>query len=221
VQTPFGASPVVLVQGFGCHPRVLGPLARRIGVALGRPTLCLTAGLPVGDIRDTGFDLLESIVQSATQMNFGRADLVAHSMGGLVAAYMLKCLDQGRRVRRVVALGSPFGGVPGARLLALLGPLGGALGQVAPGSRLLRLLRGAPVPAGCSLISISGSRDRLVPEAAARLDRGPGQHHLDAGPCGHFQLLLGSRGFAQIAHALSASDFDADSSPSTGVRSAA
>jgi len=201
--------PVVLVQGFGCHPRVLGPLSRRIRSSLGRTTLCLTPGLGIGDVRDTGMDLLEAIEAATSRLGFERVDVVAHSMGGLVAAYMMKCLDHGRRVRRVVALGTPFGGAAGARLVSLLGPLGGALAQIAPGSRLLRLLGSAPVPPGSALISVSGSRDQLVPAAAARIAPAPGQHHLDAGPCGHLQLLFGARGFVRIEQALAAPGLEA------------
>ena len=194
--------PVVLVQGFGCNRGVLGPLAQRIRSSLGCATLCLTPGLGIGDIRDTGMDLLEAIEAATSRCGFERVDVVAHSMGGLVATYMLKCLDHGHRVRRVVALGTPFGGASGARLVSLLGPLGGALAQIAPGSRLLRLLGGARVPPGSALISVSGSCDRLVPAAAARIAEAPGHHHFDAGPCGHLQLLLGARGFARIEQAL-------------------
>ena len=207
--------PVVLVQGFGCHPRVLDPLARRITGRLGRPTLCLTTGFGFGDIRDTALELLESIVGITPLAGCARVDVVAHSMGGLVSAYMLKCLDQGRRVRRVVALGSPFGGIAGARFAALLGPFAGALAQAAPGSRLLRLLKTPPVPSGSALISISGSLDRLISEASARVQEGLGQHHFDAGPCGHLQLLLGSRAFRQIAHALDARGLEAGAHPAS------
>jgi pimeloyl-ACP methyl ester carboxylesterase len=202
--------PIVLVQGYGCHPRVLGPLSRRIGGALGRPTLCLSSGLGLGDLRDTALMLVDAIEVSAGRCGFERIDIVAHSMGGLVATYMLKCLYRGRRVRRVVALATPFGGASGARLASLLGPLGGSLAQIAPGSRLLRLLAGSSVPPGSALISIRGSRDRLVPADAARIGDAPGHHDVDAGPFGHLQVLLGARGFARIEEALSAPDLEAE-----------
>ena len=195
-------SPVVLVQGFGCRPRVLGPLARRIRRVLGRPALCLMPGLGFGDLRDSALELVAAIETSAFQNGYERFDVVAHSMGGLIASYMLKCLDQGRRLRRVVTLGTPFGGLPAAWWASLLGPLGGSLGQITPRSRLLRRLTDAPVPSGCALVSISGSRDRLISEAAARAGDGRGHYHLDAGPCSHTQLLLGALGFLQIEFAL-------------------
>lgn len=194
--------PVVLVQGFGCRPRVLAPLARRIGSVLGRPTLCPVPGLGLGDLRDGALELVDAIEASAFQEGYERFDVVAHSMGGLVATYILKYLDQGRRIRRVVTLGTPFGGLRAAWLASLLGPLGGSLGQITPHSRLLRQLIGTPVPRGCALVSISGSRDRLVSESAARAGDGPGHYHLDAGPCTHTQLLIGALGFLRIEFAL-------------------
>jgi pimeloyl-ACP methyl ester carboxylesterase len=194
--------PVVLVQGYGCRPRVLGPLARRIGSVLGRPTLCPMPGLGFGDLRDGALELVNAIEASASHDGYERFDVVAHSMGGLIATYMLKYLDQGRRIRRVVTLGTPFGGLSAAWLASLLGPLGGSLGQIRPHSRLLRRLTGAPVPCGYALVSISGSHDRLVSETAARPGDGPGHYHLDAGPCSHTQLLIGALGFLQIEFAL-------------------
>jgi pimeloyl-ACP methyl ester carboxylesterase len=195
--------PVVLVQGFGCHPAALAPLAQRIQSDLGRRTLCLASGFGFRDIRDTAMRLLDATEQAANESAFARVDVVAHSMGGLVATYLLKCLDHGRRIRRVVTLGTPFGGIGAARLASVLGPLAGSLGQIAPGSSLLRLLASLPVPAGSALVAITGSRDRIVTEAAARLCDAPGHHRMDAGPCDHLQLLWGRRGFASVTLALS------------------
>ena len=182
--------------------------------------MCLSSGLGLGDLRDTALTLVDAIETASRGCGFERVDVVAHSMGGLVATYMLKCLDRGRRVRRVVALATPFGGASGARFASLLGPLGGSLAQIAPDSRLLRLLAGSPVPPGSALISIRGSHDRLVPADAARIGDGPGHHDVDAGPCGHLQLLLGARGFARIEEALSTPGLEAGAEP-RHVRTAA
>lgn len=205
-------SPVVLVQGFGCRTRVLAPLARRIRKVLGRPALCLMPGLGLGDLRDSALELVDAIEAAALKDGYEHFDVVAHSMGGLIACYMLKYLDHGRRIRRVVTLGTPFGGLSAAWLVSLLGPLGGSLGQITPHSRLLRRLTDAPVPSGCALVSISGSRDRLISEAAARAGEGPGHHHLDAGPCNHTQLLIGALGFLRIEFALTVPGLEVGSS---------
>ena len=201
--------PVILVQGLGCHPCVLGPLSKRIARALGRPTLSLTPWLGLGDVRDAALGLLDAIDAAASRDGFDRIDIVGHSMGGLVATYLLKCLDHGRRIRRVIALGTPFRGALAATLASLLGPFGGSLGQVAPGSRLLRLLTAAPVPSGSALVSISGSSDRLVPPEAARIGAAPGHHDLETVSCGHMQLLFGARAFSRIRHGLAAQGLEA------------
>lgn len=194
--------PVFLVQGFASSVAVLRPLERRVR-RIGRPAFCACPPLGLGDIRDATDALYESIEEAAASMPFVRADVIGHSMGGLVAAYLLKQVDRGRRISRVVTLGTPFGGLRSARLAAaLLGPFACSLRQMAPGSSLLRLLERLPVPAGCALVSIAGSRDWLVPLAATRLPSTPGHVQLDVGPFDHFDLLLRRRCFAHIERAL-------------------
>ncbi|CAL9428995.1 alpha/beta fold hydrolase [Streptomyces sp. enrichment culture] len=65
-----------------------------------------------------------------------RVVLVGHSMGGLVARYYAECLDERRRVRRVVTIGMPYlGSVKALTVLAngfsRLGPVRFGLGDLA------------------------------------------------------------------------------------------
>jgi hypothetical protein len=73
---------------------------------------------------------------------------------------------------------------------------------MAPGSSLLRLLERLPVPPGCAVVSIAGSRDWLVPRDATRLPTTPGHVGLDVGPFDHWDLLLSSRCFPHIERVL-------------------
>jgi pimeloyl-ACP methyl ester carboxylesterase len=166
----------------------------------------MPAGLGFCDIRDSALRLAEQIDElAAARPRFERIDVVAHSLGGLVATYLLKCIDHGRRVRRVLALGSPFEGVRAAAFgAALLGPFGCSLRQMRPDSPLLRRLRVLPVPIGSALVSIHGSRDWLVPPASSRLPVAPGHYDLDAGACHHWQLLFGAPAFACVEEVLAA-----------------
>ena len=196
------AGPVFLVQGFGSSVAVLRPLERRVR-RIGRAAFCPCPPLGLADIRDAAEVLYEAIERTAAASPFGRADVVGHSMGGLVAAYLLKQLDRGRRISRVVALGTPFRGSRSARLGALLlGPFGRSLHQMTPGSSLLRRLERLPVPSGCALVSIAGPRDWLVPREATRLPPTPGHVDLDAGPFDHWDLLLRGDCFVHVERAL-------------------
>ena len=214
-------SPVILVQGLACSREALGPLERRIGTRLGRPALRPCRGLGFRDLRDTAFGLYEALERAPSTSPFERMDIVAHSMGGLVAAYLLKCLDQGRRVRRVVALGTPFAGVAGGSLGRLFGPFGTPLRQVARNSSLLRLLHELPVPSGSALISIRGQSDRIVPPEASGPPGIPGHHGIDVPGCDHARLLLGARAFEAIARALSLGPREIGGVPQSGHRVAA
>jgi triacylglycerol lipase len=192
-------APVVLLQGLASSVALLRPLEQRLRGHLGVVTLRPSPRLARGDIRDLAMAVHETLLAGGD----GCFDVVAHSMGGLVASYLLKCLDHGRRLRRVVALGTPFRGAPLAQLGAFLpGALGRSLRQMTPGSPLLRLLARLPVPAGSELISIGASDDRLVPLAATALPETPGHRHLDAGPLDHLQLVWSRRAFERVAEAL-------------------
>jgi len=196
------ADPIFLVQGFGSSVAVLRPLERRIR-RLGRPTFCPAPPLGLGDIRNAAALVHDAIEQAAASRPFERADVIGHSMGGLVASYLLKYLDRGRRISRVVALGTPFCGLRFARFGALLlGPFGCSLRQMTPSSSLLQLLARLPVPPGCALISIAGAKDWLVPMEATRLPATAGHLHFDAGPLDHWELLLRQRCFAHVEQAL-------------------
>ena len=204
---PALSRPAFLVQGFASSVRVLGPLERYLR-RLGRRTYCPSPALWLGDIRLAALRLHEVIEETAASAPFERADLIGHSMGGLVAAYVLKQLDRGQRVSRVIALGTPFRGLAAARLGAmLLGPFGCSLRQLTPGSTLLRVVERLPVPSGSALVSIAGARDWLVPPEATHLPATPGHVELCAGPFDHWDLLLRRHCFAQIARALEPTPF--------------
>src|SRR5262245_12336976 len=196
--------PVFLVQGFGSSVAALRPLERSMH-RLGRPTFCTSHSLGLGDLRHAAAHLHDMIEEVAAATSFERVDVVAHSMGGLVASYVLKRLDRGRRVSRVVALGTPFRGLSAARYAAwLLGPFACSLRQITPGSSLLQLLARLPVPPGSALVSVAGTRDRLVPRETTRLPATPRHLHLDAVGLDHFDLLLRKRSFALVEQALEA-----------------
>lgn len=155
--------PVLLLHGFCGTPPMMRPLARFLRRELGRPVHVAALGLGLDDIRDQALRASELI-----EDRIGRCDVVAYSMGGLVATYLLKCIDQGRAIRRVVTLGTPHGGVPLLSRWPAALPVLRSLEQLRRDSPLLARLARLPLPPGAHLLSIAGAEDTLVPPGAAR-----------------------------------------------------
>jgi pimeloyl-ACP methyl ester carboxylesterase len=136
------------------------------------------------------------------ERELSRCDLVGYSMGGLVAAYLLKCLDQGRRIGRVITLGTPYRGVAlVSGWPALLSAWCRSAVQMRVGSPFLEQLHRQPAPAGVRMLSIAGADDTLVPPEAARLD-GPGCRNLVVPGTDHWQLLTSRRVFRCVGESL-------------------
>jgi CheY-like chemotaxis protein/thioesterase domain-containing protein len=200
--------PIVLIQGFASSSRVLGPLERRLRSALGRPIVRVALGgripLQLQDIRESAHAVDAVIRELARAPDFEFCDIVGHSMGGLVATYVLKRLAAGRHVRRVVTLGTPHRGTPAAAAGVLLfGLVNRAVWQMLPGSALIRELEESPVPDGAELLSIAGGDDALVPSAFTRLLPLPRQRNIETVAGDHFDLILAKSAFERIRAVLS------------------
>ena len=156
--------PVVLLHGFASTPRMLAFLAPQIRVRLECPVLRPALGFGWGDVLNVA-TCVDAAIAAA---GFGAVDVVGHSLGGLVATVLLKHIDRGSRVRRVITLGTPHRGVPLARYAALatLG-LSPCMRQLRPGSRFLARLAARPVPRGSELVAITGDGDAVVPERSS------------------------------------------------------
>jgi pimeloyl-ACP methyl ester carboxylesterase len=191
--------PIVLLQGFASSSLCLLPLEAHLRARLGRPVVRLRLGgriaAQLGCIRSSAQRVVDLLEDLAQRPGFQHADLVGHSMGGLVAAYALKRLDRKRRIRRVITLGAPHRGTPLALPGTLLfGAFSRAIWQMLPGSTFLRELESLSVPAGSELVAVGASADGIVPGDCAHLTECEGQrnhvlealdhldflHHMDA-----------------------------------------
>lgn len=119
----------------------------------------------------------------ASAPDFEYVDLVGHSMGGLIAIYMLKGLDRGRHIRQVITLGTPHRGTPAA-MAGVLPP--------------------HPTPPGSQIVSIHADGDALVPERCSRLPRRPGQYNAKVRNTDHIALLYSTPTFELVTRGLGA-----------------
>ncbi len=199
--------PVILLHGFGTSSAVTTPLARHLRSATGRPVIRVPLGgrLPIhlGDVRRSAARVLAEIERRAAQSEFDYVDVVGHSLGGLVATYLLKALDRGRRVRRVITLGTPHRGTPVALFGALvLGFFSRAIWQMIPGSPLLRELARLPVPSGSEVVAVASDADGLVPAVFALPPRTPRLRCAGISGLGHVEFLTSPLSFRLVQSAL-------------------
>ena len=121
----------------------------------------------------------------------GRIDLVAHSMGGLVARFYLQALGGARRVDRLITLGTPHHGTHAANFVP-----SALVRQLLPDGPFIRRLNALPAPAAVSATSIVAGRDVLIqPVDAARCPFGESVHFAELG---HVELLFRPEVFAEI-----------------------
>lgn len=121
----------------------------------------------------------------------GRIDLVAHSMGGLVARFYLQQLGGARRVDRLVTLGTPHRGTHAANFVP-----SALVRQLLPDGPFIRHLNGLPPPEGVRVTSIVAGRDLLIqPVDSARCPFGESLHFDDMG---HLELLFRPRVIQRI-----------------------
>lgn len=125
----------------------------------------------------------------------GRIDLIAHSMGGLVARFYLQQLGGERRVDRLITLGTPHRGTHAASFLPSR-----LVRQLLPDGPFIRHLNALPPPERTRTTSIVAGRDLLVqPVEAAGCPFGEIRRLEDLG---HVELLFRPEVFAEISRAL-------------------
>jgi triacylglycerol lipase len=211
--------PVVLLHGFASTPTTLAFLARHVRGQLKRPVLRPSLGFGWGDLPRAAQQVAAAIAAAGCD----EVDVVGHSLGGLVATELLKSIDRGARVRRVITLGTPHAGVPFARFAAVatLG-LSRSMWQLVPGSEFLARLAARPVPKGSELVAISGDADTLIPERSSWLAIAPRQCSVRLRDMGHMQLVFHRDALQLVGDLLGAANAVAPSvrSPAHGARHA-
>jgi len=191
--------PVVLLHGYAQHSANFLWLARRLRRDGWRHLYAL-AHVPVGgDIERSARRLGAALDRIRRATGAPRIDIVAHSMGGLVARAYIRGRGRACGVGRLVTLGTPHQGTdifPRLRLDPMVG-------QMRPDSPLLvRLAADDPVPQLVDCISIySGDDAVIVPPGRAYY---PGAFNIEVRGLGHMSLLFSRRVYALVRENLAA-----------------
>lgn len=167
--------PVLLIYGFAQTRRVLNVLENR----LRRDGYCVWSinqgGLfdtfNTGGIEDLARLIEQKVERLVRRHNLPKIDIVAHSMGGLVARYYVKRLGGERFVRKLVTMGTPHHGTPMAFPgIVALGAFSRAIWQLAPMSPFIRKLKQGEFPRKVNLVSIYSKTDRICPYPSCLLE---------------------------------------------------
>lgn len=194
-------TPVLLVPGWSDTARVLRPLRSRF-IAAGWPE----DAVGIVDFHDRhggneehAEEIMRALELLRARTGAARADVVAHSMGGLALRLCLRETGHAACVRRVVFLATPHSGTWAAWLA-----WGDGGREMRPGSAMLRRLGESQLPGHVRGWTLRTPIDlRIIPGASARLD---GLESLEVCCPTHRGLLRSARVFSAIADALTAPD---------------
>jgi pimeloyl-ACP methyl ester carboxylesterase len=165
------AIPVVLVHGFMASPLLLRPMKRQLERQGFVVYLVQLSPLSIQDIRQLADRLDENIERVCWVEDVEEIDLVGVSLGGLTALYYQHFVAKQRRIRRFIALGSPFHGTGAARTwLPVMGKVSEGIWQVLPDAPMIKTLSEAGIPAGVTATSISMRGDQISPPDSCHLE---------------------------------------------------
>lgn len=124
-----------------------------------------------------------------------QVEIVAHSLGGIVARLALTDEDVKNSVKTLITLGSPHKGTYAARYANT--PV---LRDIRPDSELIKRLNETPLPKGMRLFSLWSKNDLLVlpPQSAIR----DGGTAIDMTPFTHYSYLISPKCWRTVAKAL-------------------
>jgi pimeloyl-ACP methyl ester carboxylesterase len=204
-------TPVVLVHGYTQNRVDFLRIARALARAGRGPVYGFNYPW-FGAIHANAARLARFIEGVQRETGASRVDLVAHSLGGLVALEYLHVAGTDS-VRRLVTIASPHAGV------AWRGPILGACGpQIRAGCAFLeeRAVRRLPVPC----LSVYSTHDNIVhpPSTAALVHRGARDHVV--GHVAHLSILFEPEVACAIVDFLSAPDEASTAPPPPDVETA-
>jgi pimeloyl-ACP methyl ester carboxylesterase len=165
--TPDPHPPVLLLHGF-VDNRSAFTLLRRSLLRNGWTRVQAVNYSPLTpDIRTAAEQLGAHVERACAQSGRDQVDIVAHSLGGLIARYYVQRLGGDARVRTLVTLGTPHSGT---RAVPALVPHPLAR-QMRPGSAVLTDLAGAAKGCRTRFVAFWSDLDQLmIPVEAARLE---------------------------------------------------
>jgi len=191
-----GCRPIVLVHGLGGHPGNFAALKQYLRL-MGRKRI-YSVDFGNAESLDVMAKMLQEIVQAVVERNeLGpevKLDLVAHSMGGLVARLAMEHEETEARVGLLITMGTPHGGTHLARLAGRAPAV-----NLRPNSELMERLASQPWqprPDGPRLVALWSPADMLILPAEGA--QAAGAENIELPGFTHYSYLLNPRGWRQV-----------------------
>jgi pimeloyl-ACP methyl ester carboxylesterase len=189
--------PVVLVHGCFHNRSAFSALERSLRAAGFGRVYAMNYTATLESIPSLARRLDSFVERVARACGSERVDIVAHSLGGLIARWYVQERGGARRVGRCVTVGTPHAGTHAAYL-----GVGLTARDMRPRSAVLRRLRTGLESCTTPVVSIYSDEDVLVTAASARLPARAGvTNHLVTGQ-GHSSMLLSPGVFSLVISAL-------------------
>jgi triacylglycerol esterase/lipase EstA (alpha/beta hydrolase family) len=191
--------PVVLLHGYAQHTASFLWLVRRLRRDGWVHLYSLRHTAVGGDIERSARKLGEAIDRIRRDAGARDVDVIAHSMGGLVARAYVGARGAASGIGRLITLGTPHQGTLALRWLGL----DGMVAQMRPGSPVLRRLAASDaVPTVADCISIYSADDAIVVPASAAYY--PGAFNIEVRGIGHSSMLFSRRVYELVRENLAA-----------------
>ncbi len=190
--------PVVLLHGFAMNRTNWLWLGRRLAKR-GIGPLYATSYFSPQSVRRSAVELGRFIARVRARTNAERVDIVAHSLGGVVARYYIERLGGAQNVGRLVTIGSPHNGT----VIARLGALFPSARETLSNSSFYAELGPVTARAGIAFTSVWSRADAIIepPESSSIAPVGEDCIFEDLG---HLSLLLSPRVLDTVAQRLKA-----------------
>ncbi|MEE2829496.1 MAG: alpha/beta fold hydrolase [Myxococcota bacterium] len=212
---------VLMIHGFFQTPRVMETLERRLRADGFRPISFNLGGL-FWNFNTRGVPTLakridEKIRRFQERSGVQKIHIVGHSMGGLVARYLVQVEGGADYASTVITLGTPHHGTPTAAIGAGMGLLfvSHAMWQIFPMSPLIKRLNEEPFPEGVRLVSVYSKHDLVCPWRSSVLTEKDGKkvRNILVKELGHMGLVEDPWVYGLVVRELSERPIDPASGP--------
>jgi pimeloyl-ACP methyl ester carboxylesterase len=152
-----GSRPILFIHGIFHNPTALTYLRQKLAWQGWRHFEEINLFTTLRSVRRNAHEVARRVEKMRRKYSVSEVDIVAHSMGGILARYYVQLMEGDGIVRHLVTLGTPHRGTDWSRYSPLP-----HLRELAPESRTITALEQAPTPQRTRATAIAGNLDLFM-----------------------------------------------------------